>query len=1290
MKNIMRRYGFAKAKPNKMKGRKNIFKIAITSVLSATMCLTGALAVKSVMPAKAFAETTVNTSSIVDNVIASGNNVAVSYGENTDATGKAFTGLKLTGSSGAQFNLGTIDLKKSYWNGVDMTYGSEKPASNLTDAAKAEMELKDGTQTGDYNKFLYDTSTENLYNSPYYNGTDEFKNFIAFAFAPHVNRYDKTPADDSSSSKNNKELASFTITLTDVNDSSNFMVINSAEQGDNNLDSRNLLVGGNNQKLAGMRKFSSGGPRIYDGLRVKMYDAGSSNQIPYEFCYNQNWSAASAAERNPALYSPNGSDAADTIAGTWLIRKFAKTSYVDNNVKDTAAWNGFSGSKVNVSITFNEVKTLTDMNDGSLSNEGVTSLIITSLGGYDLTKTQQSLTDADYFDISYNGRNVNSALKGEDTTLYAPVKSSVITSSAVIGSKVEIYDRDNALESTVTFSGATETYAFKKTGAYTLKWFDKDSTEAFKTTTVKSNSAIVDVNEAIVSNIVANNGQVAYVAGKKQVSNNNTFSGICLTGTTGSTFDLGTFKLDNNKMYWNGAAYDKSSVVTANGKHYGGTNDRNKAANADNATSYGSFFSFVYDQDTVPTLPQNDVPGPTVNALELTGLRVRLEQVGKPENYVQIFADKYIDSYYNVVFKVAGTNNATEVCERCDGAKPSIGKNCLRSYMPGNAARPIDLVWDNEKATAYASFTYAGGEIGGYGTWAIRQFNTTGSDYASGYPGSFSPWTGFDDGAELKCTVTFADASVDETSIIVTSFAGVDLTGTTYAVDAAPTILNTTGVVGAKYNLFDTIYYTDGLAKVDANVAKITVAKDGAAASEVDLIAAKTYEFAEHGKYTVTYYDNAGEIGSSTYTIDALTVSITVTGGVVKKGDAVVNTGDPLSLEDELTFVPTGSVTNTRGSIMFDVLRSLTINGSVVSAAENQKEYAIKVADCVKGSTLSIDAVFDAQINIYMTDDRANEDNKLYNVWASDGVFSLIDYKSSLNEAGGFKHFKEVGDDSVDLLVGIGRYFKNEDGTIRRTEKVFTAKPAAKFSATTNDSAFALQKDNYFEATWINMRTRYALRVGNGEDDSGMRMITEFKESDVERYKLYNEAGLNFSFYLNYTTTDELAKAGITDLKKLSAYSWAAKSGSVWDFVEGTMAQNGMYVGGRPSTDPNAGIFFNFKKSEVQQMFRMVSGVSDGYIGYAVTLVNFNVANINLDYVFQSSIGVDALPGGATGCVGYAKTKKMSTLATEVYNAAFGEKGSEYQYAVTVDGETKYSKYNQNQIDWLRKMSGKA
>lgn len=1221
-----------------MKGRKNIFKIAITSVLSATMCLTGALAVKSVMPAKAFAETTVNTSSIVDNVVYSGNNAAATY-----VTDKAqvsldssrFSGLRLTGGEGAKFDLGNfkLDDNKFYWNG----------------------NVKDDT-TGTY------TGTNDHDKAANADNAKSYGSFFSYV-------YDPAAATDV---KGDLELNDLVVTLKEVGNESNFVTLyvqddhaGSGKGNDNGFKIRAKATG--NTTFAVERYYADGTGFVN---ARKQLDAYGNQTTPIDFV----WDNATATAYSNTSFGDNY----DGIGGAWGIRQFnqPKSYYAEGTDGQTAydkngfsQWAGFtSGATLNCTVEFPGAS-------------GVTSIIVTSFGGYDLTKEQQDLTEDDFGGAKYNAKNPSSVLKGEDTVLYAPVKSSVITSTAILGSKVEIYDRDNALESTVTFNNATETYAFKKTGAYTLKWYDAAGS-LIETTTVKSVTAVVDVDKDIASKITSNTGSAAYIANKKQVSNNNLFSGIRLTGVTGSTFNLGNFKLDGNKLYWNGNVKDNTQGM------YIGTNDRNKAANADNAKSYGSFFSYVYDPNSAAV---------NTGDLEVYQMIVKLTEVGNESNWMNVSLTRtYYDNTYTKELQIiaAATNNVIYGVERHYAAGTKLGVAARKNYAgDGTATQPLDLVWDNEKATVYTNTSYNDNFDGIGGAWALRQFAKDSTFYADDAytTRKYSPWNGFTDGATLNCTVEFADVKTSEpTSIIVTSLGGVDLTSATYPAEMTVETKDVGTVAGVKCNLLDGIYMTDGLVKVAADVAKITVSKDGAAASEVDLIAAKTYEFAEHGTYTVTYYDNAGEIGSSTYTIDALTVSITVTGGVVKKGDAVVNTGDPLSLEDELTFVPTGSVTNTRGTIMFDVLRSLTINGSVVSAAENQKEYAIKVADCVKGSTLSIDAVFDAQINIYMTDDRANEDNKLYNVWASDGVFSLIDYKSSLNEAGGFKHFKEVGDDSVDLLVGIGRYFKNEDGTIRRTEKVFTAKPAAKFSATTNDSAFALQKDNYFEATWINMRTRYALRVGDGEDDSGMRMITEFKESDVERYKLYNEAGLNFSFYLNYTTTDELAKAGITDLKKLSAYSWAAKSGSAWGFVEGTMAQNGMYVGGRPSTDPNAGIFFNFKKSEVQQMFRMGSGVTDGYIGYAVTLVNFNVANINLDYVFQSSIGVDALPGCATGCVGYAKTAKMSTLATDVYNAAFGAEGSEYQYAVTVDGETKYSKYNQNQIDWLRKMAGKA
>lgn len=1274
-----------------MKGRKNIFKIAITSVLSATMCLTGALAVKSVMPAKAFAETTVNTSSIVDNVVYSGTGAATDYGTYYDleATSKSFTGLKLTGGTGAKFELGTIDLAKSYWNGVDMTYGSEYNYSNVT--VRDDMQAKDDVTAEnprDYNKFLYDTTTDSVYGK-YYNGSDSFANFIAFAFAPHVNRFKKTPYDNASAPNyNEKELKGFTITLTDVSNNGNYLTIKSTEQSDSNGEGgRNLGTNGNGQSVnAGMRKKGTDGPRLYNGLRVTMSDVGGANQVPYELCYSQDWNATDEASREPALYSPNGSGVAGTIAGTWLIRKFAKTTYANAGCVSDSAWNGFSSSKVKVTITFDEVQTVSDKNDESKTNEGVTSLVITSLGGYDLTQTQQTLTDADYFDISYNDKNVNSALKGEGVTLYAPVKPSVITSSAVIGSKVEIYDRDNALESTVTFNGATETYAFKKTGTYTLKWYDAAGS-LIKTTTVKSVTAIVDVDKDIASKITSNTGSAAYVANKKQVSNSNLFSGIRLTGVTGSSFDLGTFKLDGNKLYWNGNVKDNTTGT------YTGTNDHDKAANADNAKSYGSFFSYVYDPD---------VAASATGDLDIDDIYVTLREVGNESNFVRIWIkDDHTGSGggddNGLKIAAKGTNSNAYVTERYynAGTQFMTARKKINAY--GNQTAPIDLVWDNEKATVYTNTSFDASYDGIGGAWGIRQFNQPKEYYAAGKNGQdaydsnkFSQWAGFTDGAILSCTVELAKVnSSAPSSIIVTSFGGVDLTSATYPADMSVETFDATGVAGAEYNLLDSVWYTDGLVKVDAGVEKVTVQKDGAEATEVALAAAKTYTFGEHGVYTVTYYDKFDQvIGASTYTISALTANIKATGGEIRKADGtVVNSGDELSLEDVLTFVPTGSVQNNKTTIDFDVLRSLTVNGSAITAAEKQNGFTLNVADYVSGATLNIEAVFDAEVNVYMTDSRKGITEQLVEtLWASDGRYTFKGYESINYTIQ--SHFKELSDGSYDMLLGFGRY-QMTDGvkTSIVTAPVLT-KQYLSVVEPYNDYS-ALYKENYLEAIYINVKTDYQVRVGVDESDSGLRMVTELKQADVDLYNFYNANGLSMTVRTNYTILNHLqeAKGKDFDIKTIKASDWMTGG---WNPVPGRANALGLYATGKDVDTTGKPLFYQYMKAKMSDMNEMVSGVTEGYIGYAVTLRNFNVANINQDYLFQSTWTIDGATGGATGCVGYAKTAKMSTLATEVYDAAFGAEGSEYQYAVTVDGETKYSKYNQNQIDWLRKMAGKA
>ena len=1221
-----------------MKGRKNIFKIAMTSVLSATMCLTGALAVKSVMPAKAFAETTVNTSSIVDNVVCSGNNAAATY-----VTDKAqvsldsskFSGLRLTGGEGAKFDLGNfkLDDDKFYWNG----------------------NVKDDT-TGTY------TGTNDHDKAANADNAKSYGSFFSYV-------YDPAAATDV---KGDLELNDLVVTLKEVGNESNFVTLyvqddhtGSGTGNDNGFKIRAKATG--NTTFAVERYYAAGTEFVNARKQLNAY---GNQTTPIDFV----WDNAKATAYTNTSFGSNY----DGIGGAWGIRQFnqPKSYYATGTYGQTAydnngfsQWSGFtSGATINCTVEFP-------------STSGVTSIIVTSFGGYDLTKEQQTLTEGDYLDgAKYNAKNPSSVLKGEDTALYAPVKSSVITSTAILGSYVKIYNGSNELESTVTFNNATETYAFKKTGAYTLEWYDATDS-LIKTTTVKSVTAVVDVDKDIASKITSNTGSAAYIANKKQVSNNNLFSGIRLTGVTGSTFNLGNFKLDGNKLYWNGNVKDNTQGM------YTGTNDRNKAANADNAKSYGSFFSYVYDPNSAAV---------NTGDLEVYQMIVKLTEVGNESNWMNVSLTRtYYDNTYTKELQIiaAATNNVIYGVERHYAAGTKLGVAARKNYAgDGTATQPLDLVWDNEKATVYTNTSYNDNFDGIGGAWALRQFAKDSTFYADNAytTRKYSPWNGFTEGATLNCTVEFADVKTSEpTSIIVTSLGGVDLTSATYPAEMTVETKDVSTVAGAKCNLLDGIYMTDGLAKVDVNVEKVTVQKDGAAASEVDLIAAKTYEFAEHGTYTVTYYDKFNQvIGTSTYTISALTANIKATGGEVRKADGtVVKSGDELSLDDVLSFVPTGSVQNNKTTINFDVLRSLTVNGSAITAAEKQSGFTLNVADYVSGATLDIVAVFDAEVNVYMTDSRKRLTEQLVEtLWASDGKYTYKGYESINYNIQ--SHFKELSDGSYDMLLGFGRYQMIDGVKTSIVNAPVLTKQYLSVVEPYNDYS-ALYKENYLEALYINVKTDYQVRVGVNESDSGLRMVTELKQADVDLYNFYNAKGLSMTVRTNYTILNHLqeAKGKDFDIKTIKASDWMTGG---WDPKPGQANTLGLYATGENVDTTGKPLFYQYMKPKMNDMNKMVSGVTEGYIGYAVTLRNFNVANVNQDYLFQSTWTVDASTGGATGCVGYAKTAKMSTLATEVYNAAFGAEGSEYQYEVTVDGETKYSKYNQNQIDWLRKMAGKA
>lgn len=806
--------------------------------------------------------------------------------------------------------------------------------------------------------------------------------------------------------------------------------------------------------------------------------------------------------------------------------------------------------------------------------------------------------------------------------------------------------------------------------------------------------ATVNVTTGVIGNMSTNNGTIAYVADKKQVSNDKTFSGVRLTGKTGTKFDLGNFKLDDNRMYWNGNVKD---AVTNN--MYQGTNDRDKAANADNATSYGSFFSYVYDPNSA-----------AVNAgdLEVYQMVVKLTEVGNADNWMSVSLSRtYYDNKYTRELRIlaAATGNATYGVERyrtgtAEASGTTLSENARKFYNgDGTATEPLSLVWDNGKATVYTTSAYLDSADGINGAWGIRQFNAVKEDYAPGAKGqdtyasrNYSPWNGFTDGATLNCTVEFVTVNSEEpSSIIITSLGGHDLTSETYDVsDMAVETENATAVAGAQVDLLKTIRLTDGLVKVTPNVTKVTVKAGEEAATEIGLEEAKTYAFGARGEYTVTYYDGDKELGSSVYTVDALTLNATLTNGKLTKADGTeVVSGAELALDDELTFTPTGEMTTARDKTLnFDTVRSLTVNGTeIAAAAKHIGAYTFKVGDYVSGTTLSVEAKGDTEINIYVTDSRKGTvEEKVASIWATDGQYQFDGYTSinyTIQD-----HFKELGDDSFDMLMGFGRYEKVNGEKTRVGDLTFLTKQSlCAYAAYSDRKSTVLDKDNYFEALWLNVKTSFQIRVGENDSDSGMRLVTEIKDADIELYNFYNAQKLDLTVRTNLTTLENIktAKSDSFDIKSIKANHWMTGG---WDPVAGKANNLGLYAPG--SDAAGKPLFYQYGEGKtVEKLNKMVSGVTEGYTGYAITLVNFREANIDLDYVFQSTWTCNAANGGATGCVGYAKQGKMKDLATAAYSEAFGtELGGEYQYAVTVNGEEKYSKYTEDRLQWLVKMAG--
>ena len=301
---------------------------------------------------------------------------------------------------------------------------------------------------------------------------------------------------------------------------------------------------------------------------------------------------------------------------------------------------------------------------------------------------------------------------------------------------------------------------------------------------------------AILEAVKTTNGEKSFVTydnAEKQLLNEElSYSGLKLTGGTGAAFDLGNFKLDDGRFFFDGKDFDKAAA---------------KGAWYEKRSDYGDIFSYVYTGTTGEPL-NLDALGKEVVKNDLREMTVTIRQVGKEQNYVSFnIVDRAEWGTECVSISAAATgNNTFKTVRYClpsnypdtitgreyDGNgfntgnkgdkqnKVSFGSVTRSIKRPGELENPISLIWDNRKVSAFTNVAYGAnneGTPGIYGAWCIRDFDVSEKDgYYLTYGDDMSVWNGFDDGATLNVSVTFDSVTEGKTaSIIVTSLGGYNL-----------------------------------------------------------------------------------------------------------------------------------------------------------------------------------------------------------------------------------------------------------------------------------------------------------------------------------------------------------------------------------------------------------------------------------------------------------------------------------------------------------------------------------
>ena len=632
---------------------------------------------------------------------------------------------------------------------ADLKYSGVK----LTGGAGATFSLgtfKIGQTKSFWNGLEHDT--ENVKNG-LYNKTD-YQSFLSFVYSQQA-REDKL-----------LDISSLTVTLKSVDNIINYVSYNVVPY----VDGNELLIKSKstNNNIYTCNRYETDGVGLKYNVRRQLNCNGAQPKA-----VDLVWDNQKASAYTNIAYAQDVS----SIKGAFCIRnyKMDADSQIDGkdyyhategkpvyNESSFHAWEGFSeGEEVECTLTF----------DALQSDKETASIIVTSLCGNDLS--DNFIVDSG--DIRLSGNNSATAKKGDSVTLKAPSKKYLCFGGAEADTQTDVYFAGKKIKTVIYGANglSTEKFTFDRGGKYVLKHaVGENALELEEVITVSDTEEFSASAYAAKIIKTGDNAAASFVASEKQAAIDKTYGGIKLTGSAGATFNLGSFVIDSDKFYWGSTERDVTN--TENGFY---TGERQ------------GFLSFVY--------------APTFAKKEISELIVTLTNADNENEYVSFRISEHGQSGY-LKIQAAATNNGVYACERFEKGGNTLGYNLPRDTMKwfGNQTVPVELIYDNAKASAYTNSTYSNtssSAIGG--VYVVRNFNSDVNRYCSKandasasdddvLQGSkfytdngFAPWAGFKEGTEVKCTVEFSSLNEeDESSIIITSFAGEDLSRETLTV----------------------------------------------------------------------------------------------------------------------------------------------------------------------------------------------------------------------------------------------------------------------------------------------------------------------------------------------------------------------------------------------------------------------------------------------------------------------------------------------------------------------------